>query len=378
MPYATPTLTALRQQIAQDIAANVPGGDGMLRFSNLGVMAAAQAAMAFGHYDYISFVSRQATPYTATGEFLQGWGALKGVFIKPATAASGTATFPGQINQPLPAGTLISRSDGQQYTVTTTGAVGSGGTVTVPITAVADPAGLVGAIGNAPAGTLLSLAQSVPGIQAAGAAATALTGGADLEDDESYRVRVLSAYQSTPQGGAQNDYVTWAKAVPGVTRAWCAPNGFGVGTVVVYVMLDGAESANGGFPVGSNGVSQYDQGPGGAPRGVVATGDQLAVANAIAPLQPVTALVYAVAPIPNQVSFTIKGVPVAAQPAVALAIAGVFFQYGQPGGSIPLQLIWSAIATVSGVSDFIVASPSGSDITNQPGYLPVLGPITWQ
>lgn len=45
MPYAKPTLTALRQQVAQDIAANVPGGDGLLRFSNLGVMASAQAAM---------------------------------------------------------------------------------------------------------------------------------------------------------------------------------------------------------------------------------------------------------------------------------------------------------------------------------------------
>ncbi|MDE1715755.1 baseplate J/gp47 family protein [Chromobacterium amazonense] len=378
MPYAKPTLTALRQQVAQDIAASIPGGDGLLRFSNLGVMASAQAAMAYGHYDYIDFVAKQSTPWTATGEFLQGWGAMKGVYIKPATPAAGSATFPGQINSPLPAGTLVTRGDGQQYTVATSGVVGASGTVTVPITAVPDPAGLAGAVGNGPAGTLLSLAQSVPGIQAAGAAATPLTGGADLEDDESYRARVLAAWQSTPQGGARSDYEMWALAVPGVTRAWCAPNGFGAGTVVVYVMLDGAESASGGFPVGSNGISQFDQGPGGAPRGVVATGDQLAVANALAPLQPVTALVYVVAPIANPVPFTIKGVPLASQAAVALAIAGVFYQYGKPGGSIPLQLIWSAIATVSGVSDFIVVSPSGSDITSPVGNLPVLGPITWQ
>lgn len=378
MPYVKPTLTALRQQLSQDIAATLPGGDGLLRFSNLGVMAAAQAAMAYGHYDYIDFVATQSTPWTATGEFLQGWGAMKGVYIKPATQAAGSATFTGQINEPLPAGALITRGDGQQYTVTTTGAVGSSGTVTVPISAVADPAGLVGAVGNTPTGTLLSLAQSVPGIQAAGSAATSLTGGADLEDDEAYRARVLAAYQSTPQGGAQNDYVNWALSVPGVSRAWCAPNGFGVGTVVVYVMLDSAESGNAGFPVGSNGVSQFDQGPGGVPRGVVATGDQLAVANAIAPLQPVTALVYVVAPIAQPVPFTIKGVPLASQAAVALAIAGVFFQYGKPGGTIPLQLIWSAIATVSGVSDFIVVSPAGSDIASPVGNLPVLGTITWQ
>ncbi|OBU85880.1 baseplate J/gp47 family protein [Chromobacterium subtsugae] len=378
MPYATPTLTALRQQVAQDIAANVPGGDGLLRFSNLGVMASAQAAMAYGHYDYIDFVAKQSTPWTATGEFLQGWGAMKGVYIKPATPAAGAATFPGQVNAQLPSGALITRGDGQQYIVTAAGVVGANSSVTVPISAVPDPIGLVGAAGNSPAGTVLSLAQSLPGIQASGVAATALTGGADLEGDEPYRSRVLSAFQSTPQGGAQKDYITWAMAVPGVSRAWCAPNGFGPGTVVVYVMLDGAESANGGFPVGSNGVSQFDQGPGGVPRGVVATGDQLTVANAIAPLQPVTALVYVVSPISNPVPFTIKGVPVASQAAVALAIAGVFFQYGQPGGSISLQLIWSAIATVAGVSDFIVVSPSGADITSPTGYLPVLGPITWQ
>jgi uncharacterized phage protein gp47/JayE len=47
--------------------------------------------------------------------------------------------------------------------------------------------------------------------------------------------------------------------VPGVTRAWCAPNGFGSGTVVVYTMWDSAEAAHNGFPQGTDGVSQNER-----------------------------------------------------------------------------------------------------------------------
>ena len=80
------------------------------------------------------------------------------------------------------------------------------------------------------------------------------------------------------------DYATWAISVPGVTRAWCLRNGYGAGTVVI--MLDAAQAGHDGFPVGQDGVATDE------PRGVPAVGDQLTVANALYPLQPVTALVY--------------------------------------------------------------------------------------
>ena len=85
---------------------------------------------------------------------------------------------------------------------------------------------------------------------------------------------------------AEMDYATWAISVPGVTRAWCLRNGYGAGTVVVYIMLDAAQAGHDGFPVGQDGVATDE------PRGVPAVGDQLTVANALYPLQPVTALVY--------------------------------------------------------------------------------------
>ena len=69
-------------------------------------------------------------------------------------------------------------------------------------------------------------------------------------------------------------------------------------------MMDEANAGNGGFPDGTNGVSQYE------PRDVAASGNQLEVADYIYPVQPVTAVVHAVAPTPQPIP-TIKGVPVA-------------------------------------------------------------------
>ena len=46
MPFSRPTLTALRNQTAQDLNANLPGADALLRFSNLRVLGDIQAALA--------------------------------------------------------------------------------------------------------------------------------------------------------------------------------------------------------------------------------------------------------------------------------------------------------------------------------------------
>lgn len=369
MPFPRPSLTDLRNQVAQDIAADLPGSDPLLRFSNLSIMGTAQAGLAHQHYGYLDWIAQQAVPWTATGEFLEGWAALKKVYRKPAKSATGNVTFSGINGTLIPAGTSIVRGDGAAF-VSTADALVSGGVAVVAASAVADSTGQTGAWGNTSTGTVMTLGQTIPGIQSNGTVTTDFTGGADLETDDSLRARMLEAYQNPPQGGDQADYVTWALAVPGVTRAWCVPNGFGSGTVVVYVMLDSSESAHGGFPQGTNGVAAAES------RGVAATGDQLAVANAIYVEQPVTALVYAVAPTANPINFTIKGIPAGSQGLISPAIAGVFLRDGVPGGSIPLAHIWSAIAAVTGVNDFVIQSPI-ADITNATGQLPTVGTLTF-
>ncbi len=373
MPYSRPTLSDLRTMVAQDIQAELPGTDPLLRYSSLGIIGRVLAGLVNLFYGFLDWIAKQAVPFTATEEYLEGWAALKGVFREAATQASGTVTFSGNVGATINAGAALTRSDGVRALVTVGGSVGAGNTVTVSAQINADPTGLTGAFGNCAAGTQFTLGSSIDGISSVGTAATAFTGGADLELDESLRSRMLLAYQTTPQGGASTDYVEWAREVPGVTRAWCAPNGMGPGTVVIRFMMDVSEAAFGGFPQGTNGVAASET------RDAVATGDQLAVANAIYPKQPVTALVYAVAPTANTINFTISGLTGASatlQAEIAAAITGVFEQYGEPGGTIDLSYIESAIAAIAGTAGFVITAPS-VNIVSPTGELPVLGTVTY-
>lgn len=392
MPFSRPQLKTLLQQAAADISSGVQGTDGLLRFSNLNLLGKTVAGLANEQYGYLDYIALQTNPYTATDEFLEAWAALKNIFRKPANAATGTATFQGTSGYTIPAGTLLVRGDGYTYVTLAAGTVSTGGTVTVtamavlpPIDPVNNPTGS-GAIGNTPAGTILTLQAPIQGIQSSGTAATAFTGGADVELDGALRTRMLLAYQTPPQGGAYSDYPQWALAVPGITRAWCSPNGFGVGTVCVYIMLDLSEAANDGFPQGTNGISPYDVFPSGTPRGTVATGDQLTAANGIYDEQPVTALVYAVAPVANPINFTITGLGTpssATQEAIASAIDAIFLANGSPTPNaqnqpefVDIDLIWSAVAAISGTEGFVITSPSGN-IPNVVGELPTRGTVAY-
>lgn len=361
MPFSRPTLSDLRAQVAQDVTTAVGAGTDLLRRAVLRVVGDAQAGLAHLHYGYLDWIARQSVPFTAEDEALEGWGALKGVTRKAATQASGTATFAGTPGAIIPAGHPVSRYDGAAYTTGDAAAVGLGGTVTVTLTAAE-----AGAVGNAEAGAAMVLGIAVAGVQSSGIAG-ALTGGTDAETDNDLRTRMLAAYATTPMGGAQADYVAWALEVPGVTRAWCLPNGVGVGTVIVYVMLDDAHP--GGFPVGTDGVAAAET------RGTAATGDQLAVANHLWPLAPVTALVTVVAPVAQPVAFTIAGVPVGMRSAVSTALADQLRQDGSPGGTVRISALWAAVRSL-GLTSFDINIPS-DDITATAGHLPTLGVVTW-
>ena len=376
MPFSRPTLTTLRAQAEQDVVAATQGGGTLLRKAVLRILAWVQAGLAHLHYGYLDWIARQAVPFTATDEYLEGWAGLKAVTRKPATAAQFTVTFAGTNGTVLPAGSSVVRqADGAAYTTNADATVASG-TVTPTVTAA-----IAGADGNSDVGVAMVLGQAVAGIQSGGTVAAVVVSGADVEDVDAFRSRMLQVYQAPPQGGAKTDYVEWSEAVAGVTRAWVAPNGMGVGTVVVYVMLDEAESAHGGFPQGTNGVATSETR--GSP---TATGDQLTVANALYPLQPVTALVYVVAPVATAVNFTISNIASGLRTAVSNAISDLFLRNGSPGGvtlmdgsaggTIELKDVWAAINSVAGTSDFLITSPA-ADITMAAGHLPTLGTITW-
>jgi len=376
-----PTLTELRTQVANDIEAAQPGTDALLRFSPLRITGTVQAGLAHQHYGYIDYIAKQAVPWTSTDEYLVGWGALKNVYQKDATTASGTVTFTGVIGYSLDSGISLTRADGTAYITTASGVVGSGGTVTVAADAV-----VAGTAGNCDAGSKLTLAVSVDGIQSTGVAATAFIGGADIEDSDAYYGRVMAAYQSSPQGGAADDYPGWMTAISGVTRAWCNPVGFGAGTVVCYFMMDDVESAHSGFPQGTDGVATAEK-----RSATKATGDQLIVSNALYTLRPATALVYSCAPLPHTLNFQISGLSAsstATRTAIAAALSDVFYRNGSPlNATVNRSDIEGAITGVAAAAGGVIAELDGvigttttvisGNVTSPTGYLAVLGTVTY-
>lgn len=378
MPLSRPTRDQLKAQAEADITSALPQSEALLRFSNLRTLAFAQAGLASGLYGYLDWIARQGVPFTAQGEALEGWAAFKGVTRKPATAATGPVRFAGANGTTLPAGTPILRSDGYSY-VAAQDATASGGFVTVTVAATT-----AGVRGNCDAGTTFSIPAGLSGIAATGAATGPVTGGADVEDDDSLRGRMLFAFANPPQGGSRSDYVRWAREVAGVTRAWAEPNGMGPSTVVVYFMMDDAQAVHGGYPQGSNGVATAER------RDTAATGDQLALANALFNRQPATPTVYAVAPQPNTINLTIAGLSVASstlKAAIVTAITNALFIGGVPGGTTNVSAIEAAIAAVNGSAGFVLTAITASagvvtpgaagNIVSNPGHLPAIGTVTW-
>ncbi|WP_250538704.1 MULTISPECIES: baseplate J/gp47 family protein [unclassified Caballeronia] len=373
-------------EVAADINSALQGADALLRFTVLKVVGKIQAGMSNLQMAYLDWIAKQAVPFTAEDEYLEGWAALKKVYRKAATPAQLTAMFSGVTGTVLNVGTQVVRGDGATYTTAATATVDGSGALSVTIVATS-----AGSAGNADAGTTVALGVAVSGLQSSGTITGTVASGSDVEDNDDLRTRMLAAYQNTPQGGDLNDYVGWALAVPGVSRAWCAPNGFGAGTVVIYTMWDSAEASHNGFPQGTNGCSQYDKGPGGTPRGTVATGDQLVVADTIVNEQPVTALVYSCAPVANNLTFTLSGLTgtsTATRAAISAAISDVLFRNGDPrAGTINRSDIESAIASVSGTSGFVITLVQGvvgvttttypGNLTSGFGQLPVLAGVNY-
>lgn len=369
MPYSRPTLTALNTEALQDIqAANISGVDGLLKRAVLRVLAWAMAGLSYEHYGYQDWIALQAVPWTATGEYLEGWAALRAVVRKPATTASLTATFIGTPGAAVAAGAAMSTGNAVAFTATAAASIAAGATsLTIGILSTG-----TGTSNNLAVGTVVTLATPIPGINASGVVASVVTEADDLETDDELRTRMLQVYANPPQGGAASDYETWALAVPGVTRAWCNPLGMGVGTAVVFFMMDNTEAAFGGFPQGTNGVAAAET------RAIAATGDQLAVANAIYPLRPVTALVYASAPAGAPINFAIQDLsPSTISVAeITAALADLFVRIGTPLGMTVYPSDWNeAIASVVGSGHFFVASPS-APVTIAVGSLPTVGNVT--
>ena len=323
--------------------------DVLLRRMDAEVYARVQAAAVHTLYGYIDYLARNMLPDLCDEDWLYRHGRIKRCPRKDAVAASGYVRWDGISGTPtLPAGTQIQRDD--QVTFTTTQTVkASGGVLRVPL--VADNPG---AAGNTDDGIALRLGTPISGIPSTGYADT-VVGGDDTEELETWRARVMERYYWIPQGGADPDYVIWAKEIAGITRAWTLRHYQGIGTVGVMVAT--GDPAN------------------------PAPGDDLvqAVRNHILPLAPVAgAGLFVFAATEKVIPMTIALAKDTSEirAAVTAELNSLMLRDGVPDGKVYLSRISEAISLATGEVAHQLRAPV-ADVVLGSTELPVVGTITW-
>jgi uncharacterized phage protein gp47/JayE len=350
MPFDVPDLTTLVERIETDFEARLPGTDARTRRSTINVLSRVQAGAMSALYGYLGWIARQILPDQADAEVLDRHGRVWGVQRKAADYAAGLVIFTGVNGAIIPFGSRLRRADGQEFSADAPGIIADG-SVDLPVVALTAGSG-----GNTTASTKLSLVSPVAGVSSAvTVGGDGLAGGADGEDDEDLRARILQRIRQSPAGGAAHDYERWALEAPGVTRVWVSALEGGPGTVTVRVMMD-------------------DLHPDAAPAAAAIAGVQTYIDER----RPVTADVLVAAPVLVPLDITLSVTPdtPAVRAAVAAELADLIAREAAPGGTIILSHIRAAISAAIGEEDYVLIAPAAS-VQHATGEMPVIGNVSW-
>jgi uncharacterized phage protein gp47/JayE len=355
MPWETPTLRDTRRLSRDYVAAYLPGADASVGNSVLRVLLDDNGGLAHLNLRYLDWQRLQMLPDTAETEFLdrhlQIW--LGG--RKAATFSAGYATVTGLVGTIVPKATRLQGGNGVPYETLAQITIGVGPTQINVRSLTA------GVAGNLEAGAKLGITTAIAGVDGT-ATVTGISGGVDEEDDDSGRDRVLFRIRRPPMGGSNDDYVRWARNVPGVTRAWNAPLEMGVGTTTVRFMMDDlradADPMVDGFPL---------------PQDVAAVQSYLDTVRPVAVKD-----IFVAAPIPFAIDFTITMLEdnsTATQGAIRASVKQMLKERAVPGQQVWKSWITEAVSQAIGEdhheNDFATtAMPSN-------GHLAVIGTITF-
>ncbi len=411
MAFERPTLSELIDRVHQDFVSRLPLSGSPLRRSVvyvLGRVLAGASHMLHGHLD---FVARQLFPDQSEAEYLRRQGGLFGIDPTEAEFAVGNVVCWGTNGTAIPAGTVLIRADDMEYetdslaTVATLTAwagataytagqlrqndsgkiylcitagtsAGSGGptgtdaditdgtahwrhiaTGTAAVV-VAVTASVAADDGNADTGTNLTFESPISGVNSICTVSTGgLSGGADEEEEEDYRERVLTRMRQQPQGGSEADYIAWAKLISGVTRVWVFPGELGAGTVVVRFVRDGDGTGSAIIP---------------------SAGEVSDVQDYIDEVRPVTAAVTVAAPTAMTTNYTLSITPDTTEirAAVTAELDDLYTREAEPGATLYLSQIRTAIGNAVGLQTYTLASPV-ADLSPTTSQMPIRGTVTF-
>ncbi|RIJ63597.1 baseplate J/gp47 family protein [Rummeliibacillus sp. POC4] len=299
-------------------------------------------------------------PQFASGPFLDYHGEPIGVIRRPAAFAVGNVTLRGKPGTPIEAGSVVStigdeNEAGLLFKITENGTVPEEGIISLRVMALE-----AGAISNVPAGTIQGIVNSIPGITSI-TNEEPLKDGTDVEDDETYRQRIIEHHQNKPLSGARSDYVKWAKEVSGVGDVIVLPLWNGPKTVKVLITNSERELASEELiaAVQEHIAPDEDKGGGRAPIGAIVTVDTITL-------------------IPIDIQFTLE---IETGYQMADVIENIKSSVNSYFSDLPLVKWAEVIATIvntTGVSDCsdVLLNDSTKNIILQIGERAVVGEVT--
>lgn len=300
----------------------------------------------------IAYLQDQILPDRCDAENLDRHASVDGFTKNAAIKATSTFNVTGTTGVDVPVGREVFRADGVGY-ITTSSVTLYAGAGVVSITALK-----TGSVANADAGTVLSFASPIPGVDTSGTSG-AIIGGYDGEKTEPFRARFLEDRKNESTGGNDADWVSWAKEVAGVTRAWAFPLEGGLGKVTVRFVRDEDVSI---FPDGA----------------------EVATVNAhLQTKRPATCTLTTAAPTNYPVVFSIAIDPDTPETraAIALELDDLFYRMewiGDTGGTVEVLRadLQAAVGIGAAGADWNMTVP-GADLTPPLGALATRSTITW-
>lgn len=264
MSLITPTTNDISNNIIGQLESSLNQTIPLLPKSFLRVLSKALAAVFILLYKYGGFMFLQVFVQTASADetVINGkivkplieWGRLIGV-TDPVAATQAELlidiTVENQVGT-LPSGTQLINADNGVTYITIGAVLLNAPTVQATIRAVSDQAGGggAGAIGNLDPGAIVSFANPLANVSRNAIVDSQTITGADAEDIEVYRQRVIDRFQKRPQGGAYADYEQWGEEASGIINVY--PYTGSPGEVDVYSEATVASSGNpDGIPTGA-------------------------------------------------------------------------------------------------------------------------------
>jgi uncharacterized phage protein gp47/JayE len=115
MPINYPEFSDLNKQAQAELARQLPDIDPTISGSWARGFTTAGAALAYTVSLTVRDVQTQAFPQTATGEFLEQWGAYEALPRNPAAGAFGNVALPGVVGTIIPVNTSFTAGNGYIY-----------------------------------------------------------------------------------------------------------------------------------------------------------------------------------------------------------------------------------------------------------------------